>query len=56
MNALDIIKIGSNLLREKKISSNILDSEILLSKALRKSREELLINLDQEVDKKGSEI
>ena len=52
MNALDIIKIGSNLLREKKISSNILDSEILLSKALRKSREELLINLDQEVDKK----
>ncbi len=52
MNALDIITIGSNLLREKKISSNILDSEILLSKVLRKSREELLINLDQEVDKK----
>ncbi len=52
MKALDVIKIGSNLLKEKKISSHILDSEILLSKALKKSREKILINLDQEINKK----
>ena len=51
MNALDIITIGSNLLKEKKISSNILDSEILLSNVLRQSREPLLLNLDPEADK-----
>ena len=56
MNALDIIKIGSNLLREKKITSHILDSEILLSKTLNKSREEVLINLDQKINKKSISI
>ena len=56
MKALDIIKIGSNLLREKKISSHILDSEILLSKTLNKSREEVLINLDQKINKKNISI
>ena len=50
MRALDIIKIGSNLLKEKKIPNHILDSEILLSKTLNKSREQILINLDQKVD------
>ncbi len=49
MNALDIIKIGSNLLKKNKISSHILDSEILLSRTLKKKREEILINLDQEI-------
>ena len=52
MNALEIIKIGSNLLKKKQISSHILDSEILLSKTLNKSREEILINLDQTIDEK----
>ena len=56
MKALEIIKFGSNLLREKRISSSILDSEILLSKTLNKKREEILINLDQEVDKKNVSI
>ena len=56
MKALDIIKIGSNLLREKKIPSHILDSEILLSKTLNKSREEVLINLDQKINKKNISI
>ena len=56
MKALDIIKIGSNLLREKKITSHILDSEILLSKTLNKSREEVLINLDQKINKKSISI
>ena len=50
MRALEVIKIGSNLLKEKKIPTHILDSEILLSKTLNKSREEILVNLDQKVD------
>ena len=49
MNAFEIIKFGSNLLKEKKISSFILDSEILLSKTLNKTREDILINLDQKI-------
>ena len=47
MKAFEILKIGSNLLKEEKIPSHILDSEILLSKTLNKTREEILINLDQ---------
>ena len=53
MNAFEIIKLGSNLLKEKKISSFILDSEILLSKALNKTRENVLVNLDQKISKKN---
>ena len=52
MKAIEIIKFGSNILKEKKISSYILDSEILLSKTLNKSRENILINLDQKINKK----
>ena len=39
-----LIDYGSSQLKDKKISSHKLDSEILLSKVLRKTREELLIN------------
>ena len=56
MNALEIIKIGSNFLKEKEIPSHILDSEILLSKTLNQSREKVLTNLDQEICKKNIEI
>ena len=52
MKAFEIIKKGSNLLKEKKIPSHILDSEILLSKTLKKSREEILTNLDQKINNK----
>ena len=52
MKALEAIKFGSNLLKEKKISSFILDSELLLSKTLNKSREKILTNQDINVDKK----
>ena len=45
MKALEVIKIGSNLLKEKKIPAYILDSEILLSKTLNISREEMLGSL-----------
>jgi release factor glutamine methyltransferase len=53
MNALEMIKIGSSLLKENKISSHTLDSEILLSKTLKKPREKILINLDQEINEKN---
>ena len=53
MNAFEIIKFGSNILKEKKISSFVLDSEILLSKTLNKSREDILINLDQKINTKN---
>ena len=56
MRAIEAIKIGSNLLKENKIPSYILDSEILLSKTLGKSREEILINLEQKITKKNISI
>ena len=46
MKTFEAIKYGSNLLKENKIFSYILDSEILLSKTLNTSREKILINLD----------
>ena len=52
MNILDLINNGSNLLKKNKISSHILDSEIILSKILGKPREEVLINLNQKIDEK----
>ena len=56
MNAFEIIKLGSNLLKEKKISTFTLDSEILLSKTLNKTRENLLTNLDQKISKKNLSV
>ena len=49
MNALELINFGAKELRQKKINTSILDSELLLSKILKKNREEILINLDQEI-------
>ena len=53
MKTLELIKFGSKLLRENNILSHTLDSEILLSKTLKKSREEILVNLDQEINEKN---
>jgi release factor glutamine methyltransferase len=53
MNALELIKNGAQALRLKKISTSILDSELLLSKILKKKREEILIDLDQEICEKN---
>jgi release factor glutamine methyltransferase len=49
MKALDLIKFGERELKQKKIVSSRLDSELLLSKVLKKKREEILINLEQEI-------
>ena len=53
MNILELINIGSKQLRNKKIPSHIIDAEILLSKTLNKTREEILINLDKKINKKS---
>ena len=52
MKVLEALKAGSRLLKEKNISTYILDSELLLSKSLNKPREEILINLEQNLNKK----
>ena len=52
MRVLEALKAGSKLLREKNISTYILDSELLLSKSLKKPREEILINLEQSINEK----
>ena len=49
MNALELINKGSIKLRQKKITTYRLDSEILLSKVLEKKREEIIINLSQKI-------
>ena len=52
MKAIEAIKSGSKVLKEKKVASHILDAEILLSKSLNQSREEIMINLEQNLNNK----
>ena len=52
MNLLELINFGSKELKYKEIKSYKLDSEILLSKTLGLKREEVLINLDQQINLK----
>ena len=56
MKALDAIKSGSKFLKENDVASNILDSELLLSKSLNKSREEIMINLSIDLNKREMSI
>ena len=53
MNTLKLINEGSYKLKQSDIISYQLDSEILLSKVLNKTRENLLINLEQNIDRKN---
>ena len=46
----ELIKFGSVHLKRENIKSYALDSEILLSKVLGKSREEILIKFDEKID------
>ena len=47
MKTFELLKIGSDRLKEKKIMSFNLDSELLLTKVLKKSRQDILQNLNQ---------
>ena len=53
MKALEVINTGTKFLKEKHIPTYILDTELILSKSLNKSREEILINLEQNINKKS---
>ena len=48
MEILELINSGSKELKNSNINSYKLDSEILLSKILNKTREEILINLNDQ--------
>ena len=50
MNTLDLLNKGSKKLKYKGVKSPQIDSEILLSYVLGRSRENILINLDKKVD------
>ena len=49
MEILQLINNGSKILKDRRIYSHKLDSEILLSKVLKKTREELIISLEQKI-------
>ena len=51
MNILDLISKGSYKLKNNSILSYRLDSEILLSKVLEKSRERVIIDQEEKVCK-----
>ncbi len=53
MKAQELIRAGSNFLKANKIPTYIIDSELLLSNILNKSREEILVNLNQNVNDKN---
>ena len=53
MKVIEIIKTGTKLLKEKNISTYLLDTELILSKSLNKSREEVLVNLEQNINQKS---
>ena len=51
MNVQELLNSGSKMLKQKKIETHQLDSELVLSTLLQKERENLLINLNKEVSK-----
>ena len=50
MQYLEILNKGNQILRAKNIKSANLDCELILSKVLNKTREEILINLDNQIN------
>ena len=52
MNILTAINIASKKLKDKGINTYKLDCEILMSKAIGEKKENILLNLNKEIDKK----
>ena len=50
----ELINCGSKILRQENIESHILDSELILSSVLKKSRESIIISSQKEVTKKDA--
>ena len=55
MKILDNLKNGNEILKKNNISSYIIDCEILMSKTLNISREEVLLNLDKDIKQEDRE-
>ena len=51
MKYQEILNKGSQILRANNIKSSNLDCELILSKVLNKTREEILINLNNKINK-----
>ena len=49
MMILDLLNSGSKILKNKKVLTHQLDSEIMLSNLLKKKREQIIINLEKKV-------
>ena len=56
MNIDSAIKKACKELKKNKISSALLDSELLLSKVIKKDREFVLLNLDKKLDQNNQKI
>jgi len=52
MNVSELLNSGAKTLKQNKIETHLLDSELVLSNLLDKQRENLLINLNEKVSKK----
>ena len=52
MKYQEILNKGSQILKANNIESSNLDCELILSKVLKKTREEILINLNNKIDNK----
>ena len=51
MNYTQILKKGENFLKKNKIKNPYLDTELILSKVIKKKREEILLNVNLEIKK-----
>ena len=54
MNIQELIHYGSGILKKNHVISYLLDSEILMSKAIQRDRGYIMLNLNKKVDKKIS--
>ena len=54
MNIQELIHYGSGILKKNDVISYLLDSEILMSKAIQRDRGYIMLNLNKKVDKKIS--
>ena len=52
MNIINLLNYGSKELQDNNITSYKIDSELLLARVLRKTREEIIINLEEQVSDK----
>ena len=51
MNIKDTIEIGTNILKKNKINNPYLDTEILLSKVIKKDRKHIILNVNEKIKK-----